>query len=772
GAQFEIVSELKENPMHMGLFDLDDIHKLDDNGKVGALVIVNCGLEDVFFQSIYGKIYQTGSSGQYRVVLKERTQYFVIQKQGYGNYKYPFPTPLKSGTVYEMAIDEKSKQPDVITFVITSNEDNASVYANGELLGKTENRVFTADLPIGNNEIEVIKSGYKSKVINHNLSPENNKVVIDLVPSLPTAVTITTEPKGATIYIDNVLFGTSPKSSFFNEGTYPIRIEKESFAIINENITITDPETKKHYELNDIRATLTINSNPEAIITMNGTIYQGEIKELKLLPQMLNIRVEQDFCETINETYNLEAMENKVFSLYPKNLSGTLTVNTHSKAEVDINGKIFTGSVTEERYMPGLYKVIVTQEFCETLTESVYLESNQNKVFDLYPQDISGWLTIKTDPSAMIYVNDKYYSEVNNMKFIPQVLEIRVLQSNADDIIKIVTLKAGDEKVLELYPEIRRSRVDVVTIPTSSEIKLSGESGNNYRSVGKHSFMDIPVGSYELVVSNDGYMTHRETFVLTAENIIQKQITLKEGRSEELFESDNFVFVEGSTFQIGSTNENSNKASGQILNLSDYYIGKYEVTQLEWKEVMQGNPSRYKNDMNPVENVSWYDAVDFCNKKSIKDGLEAVYSGTGENIECDFSKNGYRLPTEAEWEYAARGGKRSQAFIYSGSNNIDEVAEYRNNNNSSPKPVGGKNPNELGIYDMSGNVWEWCWDIYVDSIEYSKKTPTVPDSGHSRVGRGGSYSSKASRCKITDRSGTYPTNFISAIGFRVVRKAD
>ncbi|MBI9030544.1 PEGA domain-containing protein, partial [bacterium] len=336
GAQFEKVSEAKENPMHMGLYDLDDIQKLDDNGKVGALVIVNCGLEDVFFQSLYGKIYQTGRSGQYRIVLRERTQYFVIQKEGFANHKYMFPTPLKSGTVYEMTVDEKNKEADTITLVISSNQDNASVYVKEELVGQTENRFFTIDLPLGNNDIELRKSGYKSKKITHNLSPENNKVELNLEVALPTPVTITTEPAGAIVYIDNVLFGTSPKSSFFAEGSYPIRIEKESYATIDEEISISDPETKKNYKLKDIRATLTIKTNPQATVTLNGTSYKGGIKDLKLNPQTINVKVEQEFCETINERFNLERNEVKVVDMFPQDVRATLTIKTNPQATVTL----------------------------------------------------------------------------------------------------------------------------------------------------------------------------------------------------------------------------------------------------------------------------------------------------------------------------------------------------------------------------------------------------------------------------------------------------
>jgi len=258
GAQFDIVSEIKEVPMHLGLVNLADIDRLDNRGELGALLIVNCGLEDVFFQNTASKISQIDKSGTYWITFQQRAQYILISKQGFANYKYNFPTPLASGTVYTMTIDEKNKLPNEATLVITSNENDASVYVQEKLLGKTANKMFIVDLPLGENQIELRKSGFTTKKAIHNVSADNNQLEINLDPALPTAVTITTEPEGATIYIDNVLFGVSPKSSFFDAGTYPIRIEKVSYETINEEIAITDSETIQNYKMKDIRATLTI----------------------------------------------------------------------------------------------------------------------------------------------------------------------------------------------------------------------------------------------------------------------------------------------------------------------------------------------------------------------------------------------------------------------------------------------------------------------------------------------------------------------------------
>ncbi|MDR0895212.1 MAG: SUMF1/EgtB/PvdO family nonheme iron enzyme [Prevotellaceae bacterium] len=228
------------------------------------------------------------------------------------------------------------------------------------------------------------------------------------------------------------------------------------------------------------------------------------------------------------------------------------------------------------------------------------------------------------------------------------------------------------------------------------------------------------------------------------------------GNVPSTFEPD-MVFVEGDTFMMGSSGTEQGRSADEVqhqVTLSSFSIGKYEVTQAQWKAVMGNNPSEFKyGDNYPVENVSWDDAQEFCNRLS---------SITGKQ---------YRLPTEAEWEYASRGGNRSRGYKYSGSNNSDNVAWYGDNSGNSTHPVGQKLPNELGIYDMSGNVWEWCSDWYGS---YSTSDQTDPDgssSGSLRVLRGGGWSFNAKYCRSAIRNVSAPGSRLSSHGFRVVASA-
>lgn len=198
------------------------------------------------------------------------------------------------------------------------------------------------------------------------------------------------------------------------------------------------------------------------------------------------------------------------------------------------------------------------------------------------------------------------------------------------------------------------------------------------------------------------------------------------------------VAVKGGTFTMGATSEQTGAASDEspthLVTLSDYYIGETEVTQELWQAVMGSNPSNFTGNLQrPVEMVSWNDCQTFITK------LNAL---TGET---------FSLPTEAEWEYAARGGNKAQGYLYSGSNTIGDVAWYTSNSSSTTHPVKTKQSNELGIYDMSGNVWEWCADWYGSYSSSAQTDPVGPSSGSYRVLRGGGWFNNATYCRVAFR---------------------
>ncbi len=230
----------------------------------------------------------------------------------------------------------------------------------------------------------------------------------------------------------------------------------------------------------------------------------------------------------------------------------------------------------------------------------------------------------------------------------------------------------------------------------------------------------------------------------------------------------NFVLVEGGTFQMGSNNGYDDEKPAHQVTVKSFYMSKYEVTQKEWVEVM-GSNRYYKGDNRPVESVSWNEAVEYCNRRSQKEGLTQAYRNSGGVIVCDFNANGYRLPTEAEWEYAAKGGNKDlMTYEYSGSNSAETVAWYKDNSGGSTHDVGMKAPNSLGIYDMSGNVWEWCWDWYGSYGSGAQTDPVGASSGSYRVARGGSWYYSAQFVRSTFRNYLAPSFRYVNLGIRLV----
>ena len=315
----------------------------------------------------------------------------------------------------------------------------------------------------------------------------------------------------------------------------------------------------------------------------------------------------------------------------------------------------------------------------------------------------------------------------------------------------------------------QQQRLDVAFAELAA---IQGNLSVNYKPFGADVFIDgkkvgqsprvfngILVGSHKVEIKKDGYGTDSKTVsilegqtaslsgVLT--NVDNISIPVKYGISIDM------VRVEAGTFTMGATPKIKEPLydelpTHRVTLTNDYYIGKYEVTQALWQAVMGDDPSYFKGDNLPVEAVTWDDCQEFIGK------LNRITGKT------------FRLPTEAEWEYAARGGNKSRGYQYSGSNNPSNVAWYDDNSGDKTHAVGTKQPNELGIYDMSGNVWEWCQDWYETYSSSSQVNPTGANSGSCRVVRGVSWYNNARNCRLSLRGSNTPDFRSSNLGLRLV----
>ena len=328
--------------------------------------------------------------------------------------------------------------------------------------------------------------------------------------------------------------------------------------------------------------------------------------------------------------------------------------------------------------------------------------------------------------------------------------------------------RTDGSKIVDIWYDLTFSGTDNVDVV----LEISGDAGSTFTIIPSPDNLSGDIG--EGILPGAG-----------------KHIVWNAGAEAEIFDATDymfkvtadyssiFIFVEGGTFNNGTSD----------VTISSFYIDKYELTQAGYEAVMGVNPSYFAGNPNrPVEQVSWFNAIEYCNRRSMQEGLTPAYSystyGTDPsnwpsgwntiaanhtNVSCNWSANGYRLPTEMEWMFAAKGGNQSQGYTYSGSNDINAVAWYSSNSFNTTHAVGTKAANELGTFDMSGNVWEWVWDIYGSYPGGSQTDPHGATSGSYRVWRGGSWYSHADGCTVSYRTTTYATVSNGSVGFRCVR---
>ena len=348
------------------------------------------------------------------------------------------------------------------------------------------------------------------------------------------------------------------------------------------------------------------------------------------------------------------------------------------------------------------------------------------------------------------------------------------IPNTAPVVSNVSAIQRNDgSKTVDIYYDLFDANADLCDI----SFKLSSNNGSSFDLVPSPANLsgdfgdDLPGGTGKHIVWNAG----AESYTLDGSYLYR--VYADDGSSPPMPE--NFVFVQGGTFNNGTSN----------VTISSFYIDKYELTQAEYQAVMGSNPSYFGSNPNrPVETVSWFNAIEYSNRRSIQEGLTPCYSystyGTNPstwpsgwntsdanhtNVSCNWAANGYRLPTEMEWMFAAKGGNQSQGYTYSGSNTIGNVAWYSSNSSNRTWDVGLKDPNELGTSDMSGNVWEWCWDIYGNYPSGSQNNPTGASSGSYRVSRGGSWISYANSCAVSYRFDGGATAGNYYIGFRLCR---
>ena len=700
---------------------------------------------------------RTGSMWIY--ISADAATFIDIRHPDYGTYKYMLPEELCDYCVYEMVLQYVNDQPELGFLAISSEPTDADIYIDGKHYGKTNNVI--TDLAVGAHELKLEKEGYasltKSFVTTKGETLKLNET-LQAISNQKVHLIVKADQENATVYIDDEPLGTKEASKLFMLGTSHTWMIKcnmyhtESGTVTLNDRTVIDKKLRPNYGF------LNISTTPEQdakVFVDEEYVGLSPVKTDKLKSGTHTVRVMKDMYKMAEKSFTVNDGQttNATLNMSANFVTLTLTVDTDADIYVDdeYKGKgKWTGRLSDGSH---IFEARKTNH--KPSKKSVDLVLGENKTITLdAPTPINGEIEINTTPmGATIYIDGKSYGETPN--YISDILigehELKLTKQGCAEIKKTIVIKEGEALTINETLQTGKE-ISISTDQSGDKIYIDG----NYIGTSPITY-NLSYGSHEIKAEREGKTVSKAIDVVQSGGDSSVKLAFIENQTFTVKGvSFTMIAVEGGTFKMGATSEQGGDADNDEkpvhnVTLSDYYIGETEVTQELWQAVMGKNPSNFKGNKKPVEQVSWNDCQEFIKK---------LNQLTGKN---------FRLPTEAEWEYAARGGNKSQGYKYSGSNTIDNVAWYTSNSGSQTHDVKTKQANELGIYDMSGNVYEWCQDRY-DSNYYSSSpetNPTGPTSGSYRVLRGGRWNFNARFCRVSDRSYFNPDyrNFNS--GFRL-----
>ena len=709
-------------------------NKKDANGDKCALIKIqtpNMGAEErnhLVVEADRGThVYRTEAVGEIKIFLTEGVKTLIFKHPEYGVLNYNVTQHIEGNRVYKLVIEaDKELGPQAISIssnwvVVKIKQTDAIVTIDGKLCSNGKAMLSTNEP----HNLVVTHPFYHTieKTINASAT-EKITYNFEMAPAFGW-LNITSKPEnGATVLINNKKVGVTPyRSDTLASGEYELTLLKDMYETVTKTVVVRDNnignvEIPMKATFAEIK--LVVDSESDIYVddtkcgkgTWIGRLGEGEH------------RIEARKASHRNSMKRIEVVAGKNENITVPNpvpIYGALNVNTTpDEALVYLDeGKIGETPMIQSNVLIGEHTLRFEKQGCAPLTKTVTVVENQ-----------------------MLNVEEKLVTGRE---------------------VTITTEKVGDK----VY-------VDGQFVGAYNPIKLT-----------------LSFGQHEVKATRDGKEASKKITVAQNGGTTSVQLAFFENRTFTVngvtFE---MVAVKGGTFTMGCTSEqggdcDNDEKPTHSVTLSDYCIGKFEVTvglfrtfvnetnyrtdadKEGWSWVWTGSTWEKKNGVNwkcdanglvrnsskdnyPVIHVSWNDAKAFC---------EWLTGKTGQT---------FRLPTEAEWEYAARGGNKSRGYKYSGSNNIGEVAWYTDNSGSKTHQVGTKAPNELGIYDMSGNVWEWCQDWFGNYSSGSQTNPEGASAGSRRVFRGGSWSSIARYCRVSYRGSGDPADRDYLIGFRLV----
>ncbi|MBP9995300.1 MAG: SUMF1/EgtB/PvdO family nonheme iron enzyme, partial [bacterium] len=651
--------------------------------------------------------------GEVWLYLTYHADYIKISHPDFSSTEFTFPYDMKPNGCYELTLVNNFNQGPVVPektmynyLIVKADQPNAVITIDGQYAGEGE---ASKSFKVGETHTWSIECElYHPESGNATIVKDNAVTVEKTLRPAFGFINITSTPEsGATVFVDNKKVGTTPfKTDRIASGEHKVRVMKEMYSTAEKTITVTDGNTT------------------QAAISLSANF--------------------------VNATVTTDS-------------NADIYIDSELKGKGRWTGRLSDGSHTFEArkasHKPSLKNVTLTLGKDENITITS-------------PEPIYGTLDVNSEPmEAAIIIDGVRRGETPAI--INDILigthELRLEKSGCATVTKTITL---DEKnLLAVNEKLQTGReISISTDQQGDQLYADG----NYLGASPLT-ATLTFGVHTIKAVRDSKAVEKTITVAQTGGDGSVRLVFKFKLKNRTFTVNGVTFemiaVKGGTFTMGASSGDSYADSDEkpthSVTLGNYYMGKFEVTQELWEAVMGSNPSEFKGSKLPVEQVSWDDCQTFIRK---------LNSLTGAN---------FRLPTEAEWEYAARGGSKSKGYKYSGSNSIGEVAWYWENsgdrvlsggwdaarilnNNCKTHTVGSKSPNELGIYDMSGNVYEWCQDWYGSYGSGSQTNPQGPSSGSGRVRRGGCWYNNASYCRVSNRGSNTPGNRDNNLGFRVV----
>lgn len=571
-------------------------------------------------------------------------------------------------------------------------------------------------------------------------------------------------PITANVYIDKVLVKTGEYTGRYRPGTYTYRVEAPLFHTSTGTIVISDKNVQLDVHLESASGFVFVSSAPEdgAKVMIDGKLLNQvtPCKSLALPSGEHLVQVMKEFHQQMSQKVIVDddKTTNAVFVLQPN--FATVSVKSLENAAIIINGQPKGSGVWAGRLNAGIYTIEAHLDNYKTSKVEVDLMEGKSKDFDLKLLPITSSIDINSTPiGAKVIIDGKDFgltptriSDLLIGDYNVQLVKDGFVSSNSK-----VSVQEGKISTINSLLVLGRV-VKVTTIPAACNLVIDGVEVGTSPYSGTLSF-----GNHTISAVQNNKKTEKLINVLSEGGLTTYELSLASASKQLSTEKSNIkvdlAFVKGGHFSMGSNipeiEPQWSAAPMYDVVVSDFFIQTTELTQLQWKSVMGYNPSKFQGDNLPVDDVSWNTVQEFILK------LNAI---TGKN---------YRLPTEAEWEYAAGGGGVS-GTKYSGTDLDVEVGAYgwtEENSSGTPHPVGTKKPNKLGLYDMTGNVWEWCSDWLGDYNPEFKLNPTGAVSGVRKTNRGGSWKHGYLLCTTKHRGGYDPGSFNNRIGFRLAMSA-